>query len=127
VVVQPRLLVMGPAEEPDVEMGVAVELNEGSLLRVVMDEKLPRCAPPRDLAGERPELGALEIAAARDGGEPRRLTHRPGSASRPGKLQLHATTTGCCTIAPKRRPPSLKGTDTGWTFPALSAARALSV
>ena len=66
MVVEARVLVLEPGDEPDVEMDVAVELDVHALLGIEADELVPERALLADRHGELDELVRLEVAIGRD-------------------------------------------------------------
>ena len=66
MVVVARLLVVHPADQPDVDVRVAVELRVVALAGVVGDEVAPDVGRPSDQGREVGELGPLEVAPGRD-------------------------------------------------------------
>ena len=65
VVVEARVVVVHPADEPDGEVGVAQELLVDAPFAVVADVRRPQLGAGGEGADERLELVALEVAAVR--------------------------------------------------------------
>jgi hypothetical protein len=63
VVVEARVVVLHPADQPDGEMVVAHELLVDALAGVVADEVAPQLGPLGEPGGEVLELGAVEVPA----------------------------------------------------------------
>ena len=61
VIVVTGLLVVEPADEPHIDVGVAVELDVVALPRVVTDIVLPQLGPPAIIVCELCKLGLLDI------------------------------------------------------------------
>ena len=66
MVVVPRVLPVPPADQPDVDVGIAVKLLVLPLLGVVTDELLPVARLATDLADKTQERRPVEIAPRRE-------------------------------------------------------------
>src|SRR6202011_4915587 len=86
VIVVARVLGLVPADQPNVDARVPVELDEVALVRVVAHERLPEFRPSADLPGEGghrsaiqgPAAGGAGVDQSREGGD--RLSSRSGFA-----------------------------------------------
>ena len=61
VVVVAGVLLVEPADQPNVDMGVAVELGEVALVGVVADEVFPETPLAAEAGGDLDELGPVEV------------------------------------------------------------------
>src|SRR4051812_7130264 len=64
VVVEPRVVAVGPGDHPDVDVVVAPQLLEVALRRVVADQRAPRLGLRGDAGDQGAQLGAVEHAHA---------------------------------------------------------------
>ena len=62
MIVQPRLLLPDPADQPCVHVMVAVQPHEHALVLVVADEVAPEIRPRRQILGQDAELLRREVA-----------------------------------------------------------------
>src|SRR4051794_32289707 len=114
VVVEPGVVVLHPADEPDLDVLVADELLVGARLWVVMDAPGPQVGPGGHVGGQPAQLGLVERAVARVGGH-------AASASRWTRCSRRA---GLATVIASRAagpswPPGASST-TGRADPARS-------
>src|SRR5207247_5623186 len=98
VIVVTRVLRVEPADQPDVDVGVAIQLSEVALLRVVADEVVPERTLVPQASRELGHVRALEVLPRRESFlEPRADVGHP--KRRVGLSRQSATATAC----PKRR------------------------
>src|SRR4051812_11230021 len=114
VVVEPGVVVLHPADEPDLDVLVADELLVGARLWVVMDAPGPQVGPGGHVGGQPAQLGLVERAVAWVGGH-------AASASRWTRCSRRA---GLATVIASRAagpswPPGASST-TGRSDPARS-------
>src|SRR4051812_47306680 len=114
VVVEPRVLIVAPADHPDRDVLVAHDLRVAPLVGVGPGELLPQCGARAERAHEREQLVAREVAAERA------LDHA-ATAARPATSRDGLAVV----IASYAAPPStssLAGSTTGRSVPYTSGS-----
>ena len=117
VVVVARVLRVEPADQPEVEMGVSIELNEMTRRRVVADEALPEARLAREVDHELRQCRAIEVRVL---GDP--LVDPASQSLEPSSRAGFWWQSASATASPKPRTASrpCSGSRTGTSVPKTS-------